>query len=150
LYAKSLVTNQIWRRKINKGRTAIFAAAESYGSAKDEDRMECVHLLVDAGTDVNARDKDGNTPLHETFVPLVEEELLRIGADVNARNNEGETPIFNTFDDSAISLFIQNGADLTIRNEKGQTVIEAAKGKGQTREDALNKAIQEWNQRNGH
>jgi len=36
----------------------------------------------------------------------VEEELLKLGADVNARNKEGETPIFTTVHDSAIPLFI--------------------------------------------
>ena len=29
--------------------------------------------------DVNARDHDGNTPLHETFLTDVEEELLKLG-----------------------------------------------------------------------
>jgi len=88
----------------------------------------------------------GNTPLHETFLTDVEEELLKLGADVNARNEDGETPIFTTVDNDAISLFIEHGADLTIRNNKGETVMEAAKGKGPLREEALRKAIQKLNQ----
>jgi ankyrin repeat protein len=83
------------------------------------------------------RDNEGNTPLHETFLTDVEEELLKLGANVNARNNDGETPIFNTVDDGAIPLFIKHGADLNIRNNKGQTVIEAAKEKGPLRQEAL-------------
>jgi hypothetical protein len=35
---------------------------------------------------VNAHDNEGNTPLHETFLTDVEEELLKLGEDVNARN----------------------------------------------------------------
>ena len=46
---------------------------------------------------------------------------------VNARNKEGETPLFTTVDDAALSLFTEPGADLAIRNKKGETVIEAAK-----------------------
>jgi ankyrin repeat protein len=91
---------------------------------------------------VNARDRDGNTPLHETFLTDVEEELLKLGADVNARNKDGETPIFTHVDDAAIPLLIRYGADLTIRNKKGQTVLEAAKSRGPAREKALREAIE--------
>lgn len=128
-----------------EGKTALFAAGEYRSSDADGARVECVRLLVEAGADVKARDKDGNTPLHETFLTDVEEELLKLGADVNARNNDGETPIFTTVDEEAIPLFIKYGADLTIRNNKGETVIEAAKEKGPLRQQALSKAVQELN-----
>jgi ankyrin repeat protein len=130
-----------------KGRTAIFAAGEYQYRDKDGARAECVRLLAGAGADVNARDNEGNTPLHETFLTDVEEELLKLGADVNARNKDGETPIFTTVDDDAIPLFIEHGADLTIRNNKGKTVIEAAKEEGSLRQAALRKAIQRSNER---
>lgn len=129
-----------------KGRTAMFAAGEYRYSDKDGARVECVRLLAQAGADVNARDDDGNTPLHETFLTDVEEELLKLGADVNARNNDGETPIFTTVDDAAIPLYIEHGADLTIRNNSGETVLEAAKDKGPARQEALRKAIQDSTQ----
>lgn len=129
-----------------EGKTAIFAAGDYRYRDKDGARVECVRLLVQAGANVNARDNDGNTPLHETFLTDVEEELLKLGADVNARNKDGETPIFTTVDDDAIPLFIQHGADLTIRNNKGETVMDAAKEKGPRRQEALQKAIQELNQ----
>lgn len=102
-----------------EGKTAMFAAGDYRDSDKDGARVECVRLLAQAGAKVNARDRDGNTPLHETFLTDVEEELLKLGANVNARNNDGETPIFTTVDDDAIPLFIEHGADLTIRNKKG-------------------------------
>jgi ankyrin repeat protein len=49
----------------------------------------------------------------ETFLTDVEEELLKLGEDVNARNKDGETPIFTTVDNDAIPLFMEHGADLT-------------------------------------
>lgn len=125
----------------HEGRTAVFAAGDYRYGDKDGARVECVRLLAQGGANVNARDSDGNTPLHETFLTDVEEELLKLGADVNARNNDGETPIFTTVDDDAIPLFITHGADLTIRNNKGQTVVEAAEEKGPLRQEALRKAI---------
>jgi len=129
-----------------EGKTAVFAARIYRYRVEDSARVECVRLLAKAGADVNARDNEGNTPLHETFLTDVEEELLKLGADVNARNKDGETPIFTTVDDDAIELFIEHGADLSIRNNKGETVIEAAKEKGPLRQKALRKAIQKLNQ----
>ena len=102
-------------------------------------------MLVKAGASVNAKDNDGNTPLHETFLTDVEEELLKSGANVNARNNDGETPIFTTVDNDAIPLLIKHGADLTIRNKKGETVIQAAESKGPLRQKALRQAVQAAN-----
>jgi ankyrin repeat protein len=129
-----------------KGQTAMFAAGDYRDGDKDGARVECVRLLAEASADVNARDAEGNTPLHETFLTDVEEELLKLGANVNARNKDGETPIFTTVDDDAIPLFVEHGADLTIRNDKGQTVIEAAKEKGPLRQEALRQAIQKQNE----
>jgi ankyrin repeat protein len=131
----------------HEGKTALFAAGEWRNSDEDGARVACVRLLVRAGANVNARDNDGNTPLHETFLTDVEEELLRLGANVNARNKDGETPIFTTVDDDAVPLFIKHGADLTIRNKKGETVVEAAKAHGPIRQEALRKAIQELKRR---
>jgi len=125
-----------------EGKTAVFAAGEGRYGDEEGTRVECVRLLADAGANVNARDNDGNTPLHETFLTDVEKELLERGADVNARNKNGETPIFTNVDNEAIPLFIEHGADLTIRNNNGQTVMEAAQEKGPLREEALRRAIQ--------
>jgi hypothetical protein len=125
-----------------EGKTAMFLAGEYRYNDENGKRVECVRLLVEAGADVNARDNEGNTPLHGIFLNDVEEELLRLGANVNARNNEGETPIFTNVSDDAISLFIQHGADLTIRNNDGETVFEAAQQKGPARQEALRKAVQ--------
>jgi ankyrin repeat protein len=125
-----------------EGKTAMFSAGDYRSSDQDGARVECVRLLAKAGANVNARDHDGNTPLHETFLTDVEEELLKLGANVNARNKDGETPIFTTVDNDAIPLFVKYGADLSIRNNKGETVMEAAKSKGPLRQEALRKAMQ--------
>ena len=83
---------------------------------------------------MNAHDNEANTPLHETSLNDVEEELLKLGEDVNARNKDGEKPIFTTVDNDAIPLCIEHGADLSIRNRR-------------LRQGALRKAIQGSNER---
>lgn len=130
-----------------QGRTAVFAAGEYRSTDRDGSRVECLRLLAQAGADVNARDDDGNTPLHETFLTDVQEELLKLGADVNAHNKNGETPIFTTVNVDAIPLFAKYGADFTIRNNKGETVLEAATHRGPAMQEALRKAIPKLNPR---
>ena len=126
-----------------KGKTALFAAAESTNSEADEMHVECVRMLAKAGAHVDARDRDGNTPLHKAYLFGVDEELLRLGADVNARNNDGETPIFTNMNVQVIPIFLQHGADLTLRNNRGETVIDAHTGRGSGWDEALRKAIVE-------
>ncbi|MHC9540507.1 MAG: ankyrin repeat domain-containing protein [Vulcanimicrobiota bacterium] len=47
-------------------------------------------------TDINARNEDGNTPLHGTIM-MAQQELVEFlisrGADVNAENKDGDTPL---------------------------------------------------------
>jgi cytohesin len=50
---------------------------------------------VDAGTDVNAKDEDENTPLHRAAYYGHKEIVVLLiakGADVNAKNDSGMTP----------------------------------------------------------
>ena len=56
---------------------------------------QTINLLIDHGLDVNAQDKNGNTPLHcaKSFLkenPRVIKTLLGRGADPNIRNKEGK------------------------------------------------------------
>ena len=64
--------------------------------ATEDGNIEVVKQHLAAGTDVNSKDKDGWTPLHEAasegHKPIVEL-LITKGADVNAKDDDGETPL---------------------------------------------------------
>lgn len=126
-----------------EGQTAIFAAGDYRDTDADGARVECVRLLAEAGANINARDENGNTPLHETFLDDVVEELIKLGANVNARNDDGETPLLATVSDDVAVILLKHGADPYIRNKKGQNALDAAAEHGPSRAVVLRKAMAE-------
>ncbi|HWB32740.1 MAG TPA: ankyrin repeat domain-containing protein [Acidobacteriaceae bacterium] len=125
------------------GQTAMFAAGDYRNTDVDGARVECVRLLAEAGANVNARDDDGNTPLHETFLDDVAEELIKLGADVNARNKDGETPLMTTVSNDMVRVLIKHGADPYIRDNDGKTAFDDASRHGPDREPTLRAALSE-------
>ena len=92
-------------------------------------------LLLDAGGEVNVRDKDwGWTPLmyalHQNNISLFEI-LLKAGADPNIQSNNGNTSLhwavlFNYKSPEIIKELLDAGADPMIRNSESETPIHLA------------------------
>jgi cytohesin len=56
--------------------------------------LDVVKVFLAHGADVNARSRNGDTPLHARDISKeMAELLLTHGADINATNNHGETPL---------------------------------------------------------
>ena len=101
-------------------------------AAKSGDAAKVAALLATEATLVNARDKDGSTPLHyatwkghQAVVAL----LLKAGAEVNAANHNehwGTTPLHAAAhaNQAAIaSMLIEHGADLNAKDMSGHTPL---------------------------
>ena len=92
-----------------------------------------VEALLAAGADVEARDNDGNTPLHMASRNTVSviRALLAAGARLDARNMSGGMPLHSAadraiFGRSAIEILLQAGARLDARDGDGNTPLHLA------------------------
>ena len=93
-----------------------------------------VRFLLDRGTDIHARTKQGETPLHiaaRRAEPAVIEALLERGADadLNAQSDPGETPLhaaIKSDDPEVITLLLDWGGDVSAKNDRGLTPLHTA------------------------
>ena len=89
-------------------------------------------VILEKGTDINARDKDGNTALilAAKESPYVVFALLKKGADPNIANGEGKTALMAAawFEIEAVRYLVRFGADIHARDNEGKTVLMSACG----------------------
>ncbi len=86
-----------------------------WGPKKNFSKFEIAQLLLDKGANVNAKDKENNTPLHFACLAShtkIVKLLIEKGANVNAKNKNGKTPLSHVKDYSKEikKLLIDNGA----------------------------------------
>jgi hypothetical protein len=113
------------------------SGGDLHKAAHDGD-LSLVKKLVAKGSDVNARDDLGSTPLHyaaNQYHMEVMKFLLEKGADVNAQQNGGTTPlghaVFANGPEFA-QLLLEKGADPSIQHSNGLTPLDDAEMLGRT------------------
>ena len=93
--------------------------------------IEAIKQHLAAGTDVNAKDMFGGTPLHKAAVyghKEVFELLIANGANVNAKSSDGRTPLDRAEDKETADLLRKHGGKHgTILGAAGGGDIEAVK-----------------------
>ena len=106
-----------------------------FSEANEADISRCLR----EGASVNARDKDGDTPLHKAAIssknPAVITTLLKAGAEVNARTPKteysgGVTPLHYAAwinnNPAAITALLKAGAEVNARGKDGKTPLHYA------------------------
>ncbi|CAM9531418.1 unnamed protein product, partial [Laminaria digitata] len=106
------------------GRTALHAACSSHA----------IHMLVDAGAEVDAQRFDGGTPLHYAAASSSHEAmhaLVQCAADTNARHSAtNQTPLHVACQhqargvDAAVDLLLRLGVDETAIGGDGRTAFD--------------------------
>jgi ankyrin repeat protein len=101
-------------------------------------------LLLERGANVNARDNEGSTKLHDICCMMKSSPgaafanvtlLVQAGIDLNAKNNNGETALFTAIRQDKrdlVNRLLQEGTDPNAVDNKGWTALHAASNRGRT------------------
>jgi ankyrin repeat protein len=114
-----------WKQLDSKGNTAIHAATlAGWG--------DWVKKIVQAGVDVNAKNKLGQTALHQAAAPTLPV-LIALGANPNLADNEGNTPLHTRMD--GIEELLTGKADMGVQNLHGLTPLDVSLAKPKKSDD---------------
>lgn len=118
------------KKKLKDGSTLLHQAVRS-GS---ESGVKMTNLLVEMGTDVNAKDKEGNTPLHLAGNRAIAEILVKNKAKINLDGHHKWSPLMKASSGGKVEiveLLLDNGADMEHKAINGCTalIISAMEGK---------------------
>jgi len=91
-----------------------------------------VKFLLEKGAIIDARDKDGNSALHESAGRYgsgylkISKILIDAGANLNAANKNGRTPMHRAIGASleTVKLLINAGAEVNSTNNEGKTPLD--------------------------
>ncbi len=126
------------RETIKKASTELDVADEhertSLMHAVIDRKADIALLLLEAGANPNAKDADGNTPLHfatQGYDPQIATYLLANGAEIDPLDKNGNSPLSNAVFNSQgngelIELLISKGANKNLKNVHGVSPLDLA------------------------
>jgi len=121
-------------------------AADGCPTWNAERQVATICLLLDAGADLHAQDKNGATPLHRavrTRCAAAVQALLDAGSDVTLRNKPGSTPLHLAVQNTGrggsgaekakaaqreiIQAFLAHGVSPKLKDASGKSVLDWAR-----------------------
>ena len=93
-------------------------------------RVDAIQQHIKAGSDLNAKDEYGSSPLIAAITfgqTEVAKVLIEAGVDMKISNNEGSTPLHIAAffcHTEIVEALLDNGADKNLRNNAGSTALE--------------------------
>jgi ankyrin repeat protein len=97
-----------------------------------DDNPELLETIFLAGASLNAKNKNGSTPLQHTAClshPRNGGYLLRMGADIECRDKGNDSPLFEAVrysDTAMVEVLLRHGAKVDYANNYGQAVLHLA------------------------
>jgi ankyrin repeat protein len=105
--------------KDSEGETVLMYVSRTHSfenQQTERKRGKITAMLIDAGADVNAKDKHGDSAvMEESFDAEIVRELIQHGADVNFQNEWGETALTTAVSPGMVRLLLQAGDDPSAR-----------------------------------
>jgi len=95
------------------------------------DNEEIAKLILSYKIDVNSKNEDGITPIHNVMYPNIAQILIDSGANINITDNGGNTPLHIQASDGeerndVIEVLLKSGADKKILNKQGERAYDIA------------------------
>lgn len=96
----------------------------------DRDDVDLARVVVEAGANINEKDRNGNTALHYCVYYKnyeLADFLIKSGVDLDIQDNNGNTPLLlASYHSDKISskLLIDNGSNKTIKNRNGESFFD--------------------------
>jgi ankyrin repeat protein len=109
-----------------KGRTVIHSLVSNYSGGVDD--LTTLDYYLEQGLDINAKDKEGLTPVFTCIeskrIDLLEA-LIERGADLEAVDSRGRTPLWHAVSqrkESIVRLLLKYNVKTDLTNDRGRTM----------------------------